>query len=150
MKTSKYLDTKMKVAILSYETFNNVGETLLGESTEFLVQKQNSIDVERFQLVPSYKEACRGNVFAALAMPLQFVALKLEKIGIILHQLWILVYWIRLYSYYKHIVKNSDKIILAVGMLKFKNQNFSYIYEVLCCLATKYNRKVFIKSFLDS
>lgn len=131
-----------RVLVLSYETFNNVGEEFLGDSTEYLARLNTKCDVERAQLVPSYKVACKYNRFAWIAMPLQYIALQLAKYGFKLHYLWLLIYMTRLSAYYKKLIRKCDKIILAVGMLKFKNQNFSYIYQIICRFATKYNKDV--------
>lgn len=132
----------MNVLLLSYETFNNVGEELLGDTTEFLLHSEANVMVERAQLVPSYAEACKYNRFAWVGMPLQYVALKMNNKNVFVHRLWELVYRIRLNAYYKKIIKKTDKIVIAVGMLKYKNQNFSYIFRIICKLATKYNKDV--------
>lgn len=131
-----------RIIVLSYETFNNVGEEFLGDSTEYLARLDTDCIVERAQLVPSYKYVCKFNRFAWIAMPLQYIALQLAKYGFKLHYLWSFIYKIRLSAYYKNLIRKSDKIILAVGMLKFKNQNFSYIYQIICRFATKYNKDV--------
>lgn len=132
----------MRVLILSYETINNVGEDFLGATTEWLVKIDSACSVSRAQLIPQFGELCKSNIWAVFAIPLQYMALKLAKFNINVHWLWILIYQIRLYGYYKELIKKNDKIILAVGMLKFKNQNFSYIYSLICKLATKYKRRV--------
>lgn len=136
----------MNVLILSYETFNNVGESFLGDATEYLVRSSKNCTVNRAQLVPSYKEACKYNIFAWVGAPLQYIAQKLGNRGVIAHDLWKLIYRIRLHAYYKSLIKKNNKIILAVGMLKFKNQNFSYIFSIICCLATKLHKEVLLNA----
>lgn len=136
----------MNVLILSYETFNNIGEKFLGDATEYLVRSSKDCIVKRAQLVPSYKEACIYNKLAWFGAPLQYVAQKLGNIGIRAHNLWKLIYRIRLRAYYKSLIEKNDKIILAVGMLKFKNQNFSYIFSIICCLATKFQKEVLLNA----
>lgn len=132
----------MKILILSYETFNNVGEELLGDSTEYLFRSLNESEISRAQLVPSYKDAIKYNKFAWLGMPLQYIGLKLSNRGKNIHKLWKLIYYIRLKAYYECLIRQNDLIVLAVGMLKFRNQNFSYIYSIICDIATRYHKDV--------
>lgn len=136
----------MKVLILSYETINNIGEELLGVCTEWLVHKNSDATTLRAQLVPNYRVAFKYNWLALMGIPLQYVALRLAKRNIKAHSLWKLIYCLRLQRYYEELISQCDKVILAVGMLKFKNQNFSYIFDIICQIASKYNKKVLFSS----
>jgi len=147
MKTNKFLGISMTIKIFSLESINNVGDELLGITTEYLVKKSaQAKSVERLQLTPSYRMLAKEEPWALLAMPLHWLYLRLNPRSRTSFLLGKIIFFIRLRHYYAVHLKGTDKVIFPVGMLKFANQNFSYIFSLVNRMATMRNIKVLMSA----
>ena len=136
----------MKVLIIALESINNVGENLLMETTCYLV-KRAAPDIETFsaQLMPR-KEHMPKDLHVDW-----YVGNVLRKFSLWLHgnRSYIIksfAYKVKYTRYFSRVIKKTDKIILAVGMIKYSTQDFSYIFYLINKLASKYNKEVMMSA----
>ena len=137
-----------KIAIASLDSINNAGDELLGRSTAYLVECcDGEFEIERKQLMPTYKQLMKdGYLLSCLAIPFNYIAQKLKQKGRLAFLVWRINYYIKYKSYYRSWIKRTDKIILPVGMLKFANQNFCFIFDLINTLASQYDKPVLMNA----
>ncbi len=56
------------------------------------------------------------------------------------------MYRIKYKRYFNDIIKNSDKIVLSVGMFKFATQDLSYSFDMITEIASKYNKPLLMSA----
>ena len=138
-----------KITIASLSSIGNVGDDLLGLSTEWLVNRYGGSELitERVQLMPSYTQLVKkGYLLSCFAIPFNFLARNLKPDGRLAFLFWNITYLVKNFFYYRHWIKNTDRIILPVGMLKFANQNFSYTFKLINSLASKFHKPVLMNA----
>ena len=132
-----------KIIILALENIQNIGDELLGVTTQWLAKSVTSFKVERRQFTLSAKQAFKQGIIigSCLFVCLRLSSVLFQKIGLFTMSFYLnkLAYHFKLYSYYKKIMKESHAIIVAIGMLKYSTQNFSYVFDELTAIANKYN-----------
>ena len=139
-------DREIKILLIALESIDNIGEELLRKSTEFLVRQSNeNVKICIAQLKPYW-----------LLVPSQY------KIDYLIGRfIWIIFSWmegnisykvknisyqIKYYRYFSSIIRQSDKIIFSVGMIKYSTQDFSYLFYLVNKLATKFDKPVMMSA----
>lgn len=135
----------MRVVILSLDNIKNIGDELLGTTTRYLVKCTCSdAHITICQLMPNFGMLKRKYPWVVCAVPLSRLALLAK--GKLSFQLWRLTYYVKLKKYYSDILKDVDRIILPIGMLKFASQDFSYAFDMINRIATKRNIPVLMSA----
>ena len=120
------------ICVLSLESINNAGDEILGSTTKWLIEKavNNILDdvrVVKIELYPKWNVAFGEKYFldsliSRLLRKIERVCwgqIDSPKVDSFLHK-------VRYWRYFKHELKKADSVILALGMLKYKAQAFSY------------------------
>lgn len=137
----------MRIVILTLDNINNVGDELLGKTTEFIAKNAcNNIDIIRCQFMPSFSDLKKKYPYTILSAPIKYLAIHLRKYETLAFYLWKICYYIKYKAYYDDLLSNADKIIVAIGMLKFESQNFSYIYYMINKIAEKKNVQIMMSA----
>lgn len=134
------------VLIISIENINNAGDEILRATTQYIVELCSSVSVQQMQFFPKKSDVTPkygidffiGNIFKWLSY--RFKGKDLE------YKLRYLCYRIQFTRYFSSYIKKSDKIIFAVGMLKYSTQNCSYFFDIINGLAEKYNKPVMMSA----
>lgn len=136
---------KEKIVIFALESISNVGDEMLASCTEYIIRKLTSAPISRFQLMPGMKTIPQKYLINYLLWkPFQKL---FYKIGFFKNpKLMNFNYKVLYYWYFKDCIVSADKVVLPVGMLKFKTQDFSYIFDMINKLASKYNKPVFMSA----
>ena len=136
-------EMQKKIIILALENIQNVGDELLGVTTEWLVKSVSSLPVERRQFTLSAKQAFKQGIMigSCLFVCLRVISILSKKIKLFNMAFFFnkLAYHCKLNSYYDKIMQEAKYIIVALGMLKYSTQNFSYVLDELTLAADKYN-----------
>ena len=137
---------EIKIVLIALESINNIGEELLRKSTEYLV-RQSSEDVKICiaQLNPQWRLINRNYLIDYLIGTVLRRCFSWMK-GNIYYKLKNISYHIKYYRYFSSIIRQSDKIIFPVGMIKYGTQDFSYLFYLVNKLATKYKKTVMMSA----
>lgn len=133
----------MEVLLFSLESINNAGDEILRTTTEFIIGScKTNCNISSVQLMPMWKDV-QG--LSKVSWTLGTFIRKCSKL-IPFHNM---SYRIRNAAFviaYKNIfqrqIKNADKVILPIGMLKYSTQNFSYVFYMITSLCSKYGKPV--------
>lgn len=136
-----------KIAVISIENINNIGDTLLGENTEYLINKcSKELEIKRINVLPNRKEIGKKYLLNMIVAKIIFIiSNKIPACDI----KYILKNWafeIKMKGYFQEILKNTDKIIYAIGMLKYSTQDQSYAFELINNIAKQYNIHVMMSA----
>ena len=132
-----------RVLVLSLDNISNVGDEILGETTNYLINKSSQdIVVDKEQLVPAIEELGVIRRFATKAI--RKVASKTK--GELSYRLKDIMYRVGYTPYYKRIIESCDMVIFAVGMYKYSTQDHSYVYDLVLKTAAKANKSVMISA----
>ena len=135
----------MKVGIICLDSINNIGEEILYDTTNFLISSPG-IETYKVSLYPNFEKAKHKILFlirSFCALCIHTAGEKLLK-GDLRYKVINYAFKIKLKKYYQEELKNADAIIYALGMLKFKKQNFSYLFSLINSEATRNNIPVFM------
>lgn len=136
-----------RIAVISIENINNIGDTLLGENTEYLIKKCcKDVDVKRINIQPNRKEISKMFLLNMIVAKIFFVISNCMPICDIKYILKNWAFKIKMKGYFQDILKDSEKIIYAIGMLKYSTQDFSYVYEMINDIAKEYNIPVMMSA----
>lgn len=136
----------MKVLIIALESINNVGENLLIESTKYLINRiRPDIETSSAQLMPR-KEHMQKDLHIDW-----YLGHLLRKLSTVLHgncsyKFRNIAYRIKYARYFSRKIQKMDKVIFAVGMIKYSTQDFSYIFHLVNKIASKYNKEVMMSA----
>lgn len=136
-----------KILLFAIESIHNVGDEILRETTEFILRSSyaDDIDIQVAQLKPTWKYINRKyKVYWYISAIIRKISghLGLERF----YKLRNLSYIIAYKKYYEDLIKNVDFVILSVGMLKYSTQDQSYLFHLICKLATKYGKPVLMSA----
>lgn len=136
-----------KIAVISIENINNIGDNLLGENTEYLINKCcKNAEVEQINLQPNRKELGKKYLLNMLVAKILFIiSNRIPSCD----TKYILKNWafkIKMRGYFQEILKNTDKIIYAIGMLKYSTQDQSYTFELINNIAKQYKIPVMMSA----
>lgn len=136
-----------RIALITIENINNIGDELLGSNTKYLVEKCfKKIDIDRINLHPNKKELGLKYIFNMILAKALFIFADTCLNGNIKHIVKNRGINIKYQSYFKTKLKNYDAIIFAIGMLKYSTQNFSFNFELINNIAKKYNIPVMMSA----
>lgn len=138
---------KQKVLLFCLDSISNAGEDILGTTTEYLIKNScDDVIVERKQLLPSWRTFSFCFKLMAIFSKLIFLLAEWFSKGDIQYRLLHFSYKAKYSHYYARIIKGADRIVFSVGMFKYSTQNFSYIYDLILTIASKYNKDVMISA----
>ena len=118
-----------KIGLVCLETINNGGDGILADATRYLLSRENA-QVVTVQLEPEYEER-----FNALDPARKFVYRvtrrfnKLTRGGCFATRR--LMYTKLREQYFSERFKGLDGVVVAVGMIKFRTQMFSFLFEAV-------------------
>lgn len=136
----------MKVLLIALESIDNIGEELLRASTEFLVRTScEDAEISVAQLKPGRKLIPLRYKYDYLLGALVWRCLLWLK-GNRSYRIKNLCYRVKYTRYFSSVIRQCDKIILPVGMIKYGTQDFSYVFHLINKLATKYQKPVLMSA----
>ena len=130
-----------RIGVVSLDSIGNIGEELLRHITEVLVGRTGN-EVRLISLDPSYRKV--GGIRAASSIIMFGIANILR--GDLKYRISMAAYRIRLTRYFIDELSGLDGIVIAVGMLKFSTQNFSFIFTLITEVATSLGIPVFFSA----
>lgn len=133
-----------KIVVISLETINNIGDDLLGFNTRHLVRTiEKDVEVIKVELVPNKKILLKNKWFIRLFFSkLLYILSKYICSNFFKN----ISYKIKCNKYFRKMFFNTNAIILAIGMLKYSTQDFSYVFYLINKIAKEYNIPVFMSA----
>lgn len=137
-----YLQRQNVVLLFSLESINNAGDEILRVTTEYLIKQISSCRILRIQLKPR-KEDMHG-----LNRLCWYLGTILRKISKFIPNLNLsyrvknLGYVVAYNELFKTTIKEVDKVILPIGMLKYSTQDFSYVFNMITSICSKLGKPV--------
>lgn len=136
-----------KILLIALESINNVGDEILRETTECILRSSLPVNVEiqTAQLKPAFsyiKKNYKLSWLVSVVILKLMISLRLRHCFRIKNFVYIIAYK----KYFEERIKNTDYIILPVGMLKYSTQDFSYVFHLINKLATKYGKSVLMSA----
>ncbi len=136
-----------KILLIALESINNVGDEILRETTECILKSSLPVNVEiqTAQLKPAFsyiKKNYKLSWLVSAVILKLMISLRLRHCFRIKNFVYIIAYK----KYFEERIKNTDYIILPVGMLKYSTQDFSYVFHLINKLATKYGKSVLMSA----
>ena len=136
----------MKILLIALESIDNIGEELLRKTTEFLVRQVcDDADIHVAQLKPNRKIIPNTYKLDYYTGAFLFKSLSWMKRPVS-YRVKNICYIIKYYRYFSLQIRQSDKVILPVGMVKYGTQDFSYIFHLINRLASKYKKSVLMSA----
>lgn len=118
-----------KIALVCLETINNGGDGILADTTRYLLSREG-VQVVTVQLEPEYEER-----FGALSPARKLVYRLTRKFNNLTHGGTFAsrrLFYTKLRArYFMERFRGLDGVVVAVGMLKFKTQKFSFLFEAV-------------------
>ncbi|MCG7334342.1 polysaccharide pyruvyl transferase family protein [Sporosarcina sp. ACRSM] len=134
---------KKKIALVGLNNFNNMGDQVIAETTQYLVRKNGDGFVETFFVdIAPYDSFCKIHLPTRLKC---FNLLKtleslkfIKKSKTVFYYVQYFAWWIKLYQYYKEQLEHADAIIFSGGgFIKFKTQELNYLVDMITKIAKK-------------
>lgn len=139
-------DRDIKILLIALESIDNIGEELLRKSTEYLVrQSSENAKICIAQLKPNWLLIPGQYRIDYLIGRFLWKCFSWMK-GNIFYKMKNISYQIKYYRYFSSIIRQSDKIIFPVGMIKYSTQDFSYLFHLVNKLATKFDKPVMMSA----
>lgn len=139
-------DREFKILLIALESIDNIGEELLRKSTEYLVrQSSENAKICIAQLKPNWLLIPGQYRIDYLIGSFFWKCFSWMK-GNISYKMKNISYQIKYYRYFSSIIRQSDKIIFPVGMIKYSTQDFSYLFHLVNKLATKFDKPVMMSA----
>lgn len=135
---------EQRIVLLGLESIGNTGDEILSATTEWLLTKVTKGEIERKQLMPGYRDIVRYYRTCMFALPIKYIS-KIFR-GNVSYRITNIMYRIKYNRYLKDCIKDADKIILPIGMLKYSTQDFSYIFDMITQIAAHYNKPVLMSA----
>lgn len=136
----------MKVLLIALESIDNIGEELLRASTEFLVRTScEDAEISVAQLKPGRKLIPLRYKYDYLLGALVWRCLLWLK-GNRSYRIKKLCYRVKYTRYFSSVIRQCDKVILPVGMIKYGTQDFSYVFYLINKIATRYKKPVLMSA----
>lgn len=134
-----------KVAVVSWNSINNMGDVILGSITEKLINEHVNAEVVHVQIYPQYKDLLKmGIAISPIVANGMIGYAKYICKGSEEYVLRDKAYRLRLHKYYSQLLKDVDAVVYAVGMLKFASQHQSYFFDIINAIALEKNIPVII------
>ena len=126
-----------QIALVCLETINNGGDGILADTTRYLLSQEN-VRVVTVQLEPEYEER-----FGALDPARKLVYRATRKFNKLTHggsfATKRLFYTKLRKQYFVERFRGLDGVVVAIGMLKFRTQKFSFLFEAVTEAADQLN-----------
>ena len=126
-----------QIALVCLETINNGGDGILADTTRYLLSQEN-VRVVTVQLEPEYEER-----FGALDPARKLVYRATRKFNKLTHggsfATKRLFYTKLRKQYFVERFRGLDGVVVAIGMLKFRTQKFSFLFEAVTEAANQLN-----------
>ncbi len=126
-----------QIALVCLETINNGGDGILADTTRYLLSQEN-VRVVTVQLEPEYEER-----FGALDPARKLVYRATRKFNKLTHggsfATKRLFYTKLRKQYFVERFRGLDGVVVAIGMLKFRTQKFSFLFEAVTKAADQLN-----------
>ncbi|GAE09114.1 polysaccharide pyruvyl transferase family protein [Paenibacillus sp. JCM 10914] len=135
---------KKKIALVGLNNFNNMGDQIISETMQYLVQKKREDKVETYFVdINPYDSFCEEKI------PIRFKCFnlirKLEPISKLFKRSDEVTYYIqyfswkiKLYNYYKQHLNKADAIIFTGGaFIKYHTQELNYLVDMVTEIAMK-------------
>lgn len=133
---------KKTIALVGLNNFNNMGDQIIAETMEFLVQKNREDKIETYFVdINPYDSYCKVH------LPFRFKCFnlirKLEHFAKYTMHSEKALYWIqyfswkiKLYKYYKQQLKKADAVIFSGGaFIKYHTQELNYLVDMIIGIA---------------
>lgn len=122
----------MVVTIASIGNNNNVGDEIIGTVPEWLIKAHSEkIEIKKIEFSPERKYLIKKSPVLLLLSKIVYKIGTLFSNRVSQYKVINLSYKIRNSLYYKKALKDTDALIIAVGMLKFKTQAHSFLFDNL-------------------
>lgn len=134
---------KKKVALIGLNTFENLGDQVLCDSTNYLIEQcgceYEVAHVNQYPPIRKKNILKPNNLIYCIVCVINRILAKIIKSKKLFNKLELLAWKIRLFGYYQKALKGMDAAILAGGTIKYSNQGVNYAYEFAVKQAEKYN-----------
>jgi polysaccharide pyruvyl transferase WcaK-like protein len=133
---------KKRIALVGLNNFNNMGDQIIAETMQFLVQKNREDEIETYFVdISPYDSFCKVH------LPVRFkyfnLIRKFEQIikdhiksERIIYSVQYLSWKIKLFRYYKQQLKNADAVIFSGGgFIKYRTQELNYLVDMITKIA---------------
>lgn len=137
---------KETILLFALENINNVGEELLRETTEYLINSSSqNIEIKIAQFKPTDINSLKRY---KLAHRLSYYVKRIAEhfTGNTSYKILNLSYIIRYTRYFEDLISCSDRVITSVGMFKYSTQDFSYTYHLIAKICQKYHKPLMISA----
>lgn len=137
---------KETILLFALENINNVGEELLRETTEYLINSSSqNIEIKIAQFKPTdINSKKRYKIAHRLSYYVKRIAEHFT--GNTSYRILNLSYLIRYTRYFEDLISCSDRVITSVGMFKYSTQDFSYIYHLIAKICQKHHKPLMISA----
>ena len=135
------------VILFSLDFINNIGDDILRDTTEYLIERSgyNGI-ISRCQLMPRMRVMpLRYKGYHFIGNVIKFFAQHFVK-GAQQYKWLDIAYQVQYSRYFSSRIRQCDKVIYAIGMLKYSTQNLSYLFHLINRLANKYSKPVMMSA----
>lgn len=136
-----------KIIIFSVGNINNVGDDLLDLNTEFLINKvSNNYQIKKLNFLESGYNLLKKYPIRVIFSKLLMIITNRIKDSNFKFILENIAMNLKYKKYLEEEIRKVDKIVYAVGMIKYSNQHHSYMFFLINELARKYNVAVFMNA----
>lgn len=136
-----------RIGVISLDTIGNSGDEILGTATEWLIKNvSEDVSVKHIQLFPGKTELKEKYMPELILSKLMINLLLKMPENNRTFPLWDRAIKTRIKRYYFDEFKDLDGVITAVGMLKFKTQRFSHVFDCITKTAEYYGIPVMINA----
>lgn len=118
------------IAVISLEGINNAGEEILRFTTSQCFKKEN-VNVKRVEIDPKYTDLYYNLNFFSKMMSKILLKVNYKFFDGNNYHLKKWTYIISRKKYYREELKNVNAIVYALGMLKFKTQDISFMFHMI-------------------
>ncbi|MDH5161285.1 polysaccharide pyruvyl transferase family protein [Heyndrickxia oleronia] len=127
-----------RIALVGLNNFNNMGDQIIAETMQYLVQKNRVDKVETYFVdINPYDSYCkvqlpiRFKIFN-LIRKLEYFAEKVIHSNKGLYYIQYISWKIKLYRYYKKQLENADAVIFSGGaFIKYRTQELNYLVDMI-------------------
>lgn len=130
------------ILLFSLESINNAGDEILRVTTEYLIKQVSTCKIIRIQLKPRKSDVYGlnrlywylGTILRKISkyIPIPNLSYRVKNVG----------YVVSYGGIFQNRVKEADKVILPIGMLKYSTQDFSYVFNMITSICSKLGKPV--------
>ncbi|WP_181469852.1 polysaccharide pyruvyl transferase family protein [Paenibacillus sp. MDMC362] len=135
---------KKKIALVGLNNFNNMGDQIISETMQYLVQKNWDDKVETYFVdINPYDSYCKANIpfrFKCFNMirKLESISRYFKRPDDVTYYIQYFSWKIKLYKYYEQQLRKADAVIFSGGaFIKYHTQELNYLVDMIIRIATK-------------